>query len=150
MTESIKLQYVTLSEPCAVLTFDPVALFMPMPNGAWRASLPSRQAWREALGSPGRVHATHVELDLNGPPVDLVTDCIGRSVLKLSSAAIIQMVFGSGQMKLWGEALSRHARYGWQPLHMRRWLRKFLRPADAQIIEMMLRDAYGRALVSTT
>ena len=130
MTESIKLQYVTLSEPCAVLTFDPVALFMPMSNGAWRASLPSRQAWREALGSPARVHATHVELDLNGPPVDLVTDCIGRSVLKLSSAAIIQMVFGSG--------------------HMRRWLRKFLRPADAQIIEMMLRDTYGRALVSTT
>jgi hypothetical protein len=149
MTKSIKLQYVTLSEPCAVLTFDPVALFIPMPEREWRASLPSREAWREALGCPGRVRATHIELDLNGPPVDLVTDCIGRTVLKLSSAAIIQMFLGSGHVKLWGEALSRHARYGWQPLHMRRWLRKFLRTSDARVIETMLRDAYGRALAST-
>lgn len=146
MPTTTTLERVTLSDPFCVLEFDPVGLFVPMSGSAWNASQPSRRAWREALGSDGTLKASHVRYHPTAPlPVDTETDCMGRTALVLNKAALAQMVVGSGHGSRWSGELAMLVRHGRKPKHLRRWLRTFLQPDDAERVEASLIAAYRRA-----
>ena len=144
MSEVVAVIFVTLSEPSAMLTFDPVALFVPMSLNAWSKAQPSRRAWRDALGGPNRIRATYVELTLTGDLVSFETDCVGCPVLTLSLPAIARMMLASGNMQKWNQALCSAKTENGRTAHMRKWLRTFLRPADATIVEEHMRQLHQR------
>lgn len=145
MTNVVTINYVTLSEPSAMLTFDPVALFVPMSMNAWSKAQPSRRAWRDALGGPNRIHAEYVELTFTNDLVGLETDCIGCRVLTLSLPAIARMMLASGNMQKWNQALCSAKTENGRTAHMRKWLRTFLLPADAAIVEEHMKQSHRRA-----
>lgn len=147
MTDVVAINFITLSEPSAMLTFDPVALFVPMSMTAWSKAQSSRRAWRDALGGPNRIHATYVELTLSGNLVGLETDCIGCPVLRLSLPAIARMMLGSDNMRKWNLALCFAKTENGRTAHMRKWLRTFLRSADATIVEDYMNQLHRRVAV---